>query len=324
MYLAPQDDELAIVDAAANYIAAAMPIERLHADAGPDISRDTRRAMGEMGWFALALPEELGGSGLTAVEHALFFREVGRQCGPIDLLAQALAAHTCSEDAAMRAPIVDGERGVGLLVADAGRYRVIGALDAAFALLVYPDGAKLYALADSGLETRASLDPANSIRMLSSLPEASCEIRGASIWAMGQIGVCAMLIGLAEAALDLIVEYAKVRETFGRAIGSYQAVRHTCADMAVRLEAARAQLWFAAAAHKESRIDAQHHIDAAKHLANETAMFCVDQNIQLHGGIGVTDEHNAHLLLKHTMLLTRLFGAKRALLSNLLHAQLQD
>jgi alkylation response protein AidB-like acyl-CoA dehydrogenase len=133
-----------------------------------------------------------------------------------------------------------------------------------------------------------------------------------------------MLVGMGEAALDLIVEYAKVRETFGRPIGTYQAVRHTCADMAVRLEAARAQLWYAATAAKEDRADAPVHIDAAKHLANETAMQCVDANIQLHGGIGVTDEHDAHLLLKHCMLLTRLFGSKRALLKDLLHAGVED
>ncbi|MEZ5742802.1 MAG: acyl-CoA dehydrogenase [Sphingomonadaceae bacterium] len=324
MYLAPEDDELAIADAAADFLADAMPIERLHGAAGPDLSPETRVTIGEMGWFALALSEERGGSGLTAVEHALFFREVGRQCGPVDMLAQALATHACKADDDLRAAIVAGEVGVGLLVADNGRYRLFGTGDATYALLASPAGASLHALDDAAIEERPSLDPANSLRLLSGLPEAVCELDGGSVWALGQMGVSAMLVGLAEAALDLIVEYAKVRETFGRAIGSYQAVRHTCADMAVRLEAARAQLWFAAAAHKEGRADAQHHIDAAKHLANETAMLCVDQNIQLHGGIGVTDEHDAHLLLKHAMLLTRLFGSKRALLGNLLHAEMAD
>jgi alkylation response protein AidB-like acyl-CoA dehydrogenase len=129
-----------------------------------------------------------------------------------------------------------------------------------------------------------------------------------------------MLVGIAEAALDQIVEYAKIRETFGKPIGSYQAVRHPCADMATRLEAARCQLWFAAAAMKESRTDAVGHLDAAKHLANECAAFVTDLNIQLHGGIGVTDEHDAHIFMKHALLLRKLFGSKRLLLKNLLHA----
>ena len=133
-----------------------------------------------------------------------------------------------------------------------------------------------------------------------------------------------MLVGIAECALDMIVEYAKVRETFGRKIGSWQAVRHPCADMAVRVEAARSQLWYSAAAMKEQRADAPTHLDAAKHLANQAAVANADSNIQLHGGIGVTEEHHAHLLLKHALLLSRLFGSKRGLLSRLLHAKLED
>jgi alkylation response protein AidB-like acyl-CoA dehydrogenase len=147
---------------------------------------------------------------------------------------------------------------------------------------------------------------------------------GAAVWQLGQLGAAAMLVGMAEAALDQIVEYAKLRETFGRKIGSWQAVRHPCADMAVRAEAARSELWYAAAAIKEGRPDAHVHLDAAKHLANLAAHANADTNIQLHGGIGVTDDHHAHLLLKHSMLLSRLFGAKRALLSRLLHARLDD
>ena len=84
------------------------------------------------------------------------------------------------------------------------------------------------------------------------------------------------------------------------------------------------QLWFAAAAIKELRCDAQAHLDAAKHCANQAALANADTAIQLHGGIGVTDEHDCHLLLKHALLLSRLFGSRRALLANLLHARLED
>ena len=124
-------------------------------------------------------------------------------------------------------------------------------------------------------------------------------------------------------ALALIVAYAKVRETFGRKIGTYQAVRHACADMALRAEAALCQLWSAAAALKERRRDAEVHLDAAKHLANRASLVNADVDIQLHGGIGVTEEHDAHLLLKHSLVLARLFGSKRALLARLLYAELE-
>ena len=80
----------------------------------------------------------------------------------------------------------------------------------------------------------------------------------------------------------------------------------------------------AAAAMKEGRSDAASHLSAAKHLANQAALANCDSSIQLHGGIGVTDEHDCHLLLKHAMVLSRLFGGKRSVLSDLLHAGLED
>jgi len=323
MYLAPEGDELEIANAAADFLADAMPIDRLHAPGSADMDSDLRGVLGEMGWFALALPEDRGGSGLSPVEHVLFFREVGRQCGPVDVLAQALATQCCSSQD-MRAGLISGTNGVGLLVRDGEAHRLIGSPDCELGLLATPEGASLHPLAAAAMEERPALDPANSLRIVSTLPSALEEQAGDALWRLGQLGSAAMLVGIGEAALELIVDYAKVRETFGRPIGSYQAVRHSCADMAVRLEAARAQLWFAAAACKDGRGDAPVHVDAAKHLANEAAMHCVDSNIQLHGGIGVTDEHDAQLLLKHAMLLTRLFGSKRALLGHILHAQLGD
>jgi len=323
MYLAPDGDEVEIANAAAGFLADAMPIDRLHSPNSADMGGELRQALGEMGWFALAISEDRGGSGLSAVEHALFFREVGRQCGPVDALVQALAA-SLVQDGELRSAIVAGNCGVALIVADGDAFRLIGAQDATHGLLASPDKASLFALDGVNATDRPALDPANSLRIVADLPLPVEEASGTCIWQLGQLGTAAMLVGLSEAALELIVEYAKVREAFGRPIGAYQAVRHPCADMAVCLEAARAQLWFAATALKESRSDAPAHLDAAKHLANEVAMSNSDWNIQLHGGIGVTDEHNAHLLLKHAMLLTRLFGSKRTLLRQLLNARLED
>ena len=323
MYLAPEGEELEIATAAADFIADALPIARLHEGVGPDMSDDLRASLGEMGWFALALPEDKGGSGLSAIEHALFFREVGRQCGPIEVLAQALAAN-CSDDAELRGSLVAGEAGVSLLVPDGGAYRLIGSSQAQYGLLVAPRGAALYDLSIAAITPRPALDPANSLALVSGLVKPIATASGPGIWRLGQVGAAAMLLGLAEAALDLIVEYARVRETFGKPIGSWQAVRHVCADMAVANEGARAQLWYAATALKEGRGDAPAHLDAAKHLANEAAQFATDSTIQLHGGIGVTDEHDAHLLMKHATLLSRLFGDRNTLLASLLHAELED
>jgi alkylation response protein AidB-like acyl-CoA dehydrogenase len=323
MFLAPDGDEIEITNAAADFLAETMPTERLHAPSGADMAAGLRARLGEMGWFALALDEAQGGSGLSAVEHTLFFREVGRLCGPIDVLAQVLA--TFVADDGLRPSLISGEAGVALLVKSGGAMRLLGSPDAEYALEVSPEGARLHTCAGMQVEARSSLDPANSLHVAQlSTAAPIAEISGPETWQLGQLGTSAMLVGLSEAALDLIVEYAKVRETFGRKIGSYQAVRHPCANMALRSEAARCQLWFAAAAVKERRRDAAVHVDAAKHLANQAAIANADSNIQLHGGIGVTDEHNAHLLLKHALLLGRIFGSKRALLARLLDARVED
>jgi alkylation response protein AidB-like acyl-CoA dehydrogenase len=322
MYLAPEGDEIAISDAAADFLAGAMPIERLHSAGSADLGAQLRGQLGQMGWFALAVCEADGGSGLSAVEHALFFREAGRQCAPIDLLAQCLAANAIAYPA-LRSSVIAGEVGVALAIADHEGLRIIGRTDAAYAIQVEPAEVRIYDLAKLFPEERPALDPANSMRILAALPVPIETATGANVWNLGQLGTSAMLVGLAEAALDLTVEYAKIRETFGRKIGAYQAVRHPCADMAVRAEAARCELYYAAAALKEMRSDAGVHLDAAKYLANTAAHANTDTCIQLHGGIGVTDEHNAHLLMKHSLLLSRLFGSKRHVLSRLLDARLE-
>ncbi|MBU6266579.1 MAG: acyl-CoA dehydrogenase family protein, partial [Sphingomonadales bacterium] len=250
-----------------------------------------RGSLGAMGWFGLAVPEDCGGSGLGAVEHALFFREVGRQCGPVDVLAQSLAANMALA-AGLRAAVIAGEVGVALLVpdgaGDGSSFRLLGGGHASHALQVTRAGAALFEVAALAVEPRPALDPANSLARVAGVGAPLAAVEDARLWQLGELGVAAMLVGIAEAALDLIVAYAKVRETFGRKIGAWQAVRHPCADMAVRAEAARAQLWYAAAALKEARGDAGVHLDAARHLAAQAALANADTSIQLHGGIGVT------------------------------------
>jgi alkylation response protein AidB-like acyl-CoA dehydrogenase len=318
-------DETGIIEAASAFLEGAIPLARLHCcGATPDLNDHIRQQLAQLGWFGITLPAEMGGSGLSSVEHVLFLREVGRRCGPLDILAQGLAALVATE-AGTREALLEGRVIVALAVTDGEDLRILGRPDAQLAVQVMSQGARLIDLSREAFEERPSLDPAVSMRMLrpAVLRVAAASADG-SVARLARLGAAAMLIGVAEAALDLIVAYAKVRQTFGRPIGAYQAVRHPCAEMALRAEAARCQLWFAAAAMREGRRDVDAHIDAAKHLANEAAVINADVDIQLHGGIGVTDEHDAHLLLKHALLLSRLFGSRRALLMNLLEARVED
>jgi alkylation response protein AidB-like acyl-CoA dehydrogenase len=324
MFLAPDGAEIEIADTAAKFLSRAIPLDRLHGKgASPTLSAELRRDFAAMGWFGLVVPEADGGSGLSAVEHALFYREVGRHCGPVEILAQALAA-IVSDDVSLRRALLAGEQGVVFAVGDERTLRLLGPPDAALALQVERDGARLLDVSATETAARASVDPATVMRSIArGTPRTVAVSSDGDVWNLGQLGVAAMQAGVAESALALIVEYAKVRETFGRKIGTYQAVRHPCADMALRAEAARCQLWSAAAALKEHRSDAHAHLDAAKHLANGAAVVNADVDIQLHGGIGVAEEHHAPLFLKHGLLLARLFGSKRALLARLLHAELE-
>ncbi len=324
MLLTPSADELGVIEAAAAFLEDAIPIARLHRSMSADLDDIVLRRVAEMGWFGVTIPVADGGSGLTAVEHVLFFREVGRRCGPLDILAQALAAKAAIEPVARKMWLA-GERCVALAVSDGQSFRIFGRREADTVLYLTDRSASLLKLTSGAGEDRPGLDPAVSMRVY---PAASCQANDAhfspELWRLARLGVAAMLVGIAEAALEQIVAYAKIRSTFGRPIGAYQAVRHPCADMALRVEAARCQLWYAAAAVKEGSKDVEAHVDAAKHLANEAAVGNADVNIQLHGGIGVTDEHDAHLLLKHALLLSRLFGAKRQLLARLLHCRVGD
>jgi alkylation response protein AidB-like acyl-CoA dehydrogenase len=324
-FLAFTEDELAVQNAAASFLREAVPLERLHKADAANLDPAVRREIGALGWFSLALPEIHGGSGLSPVEHVLFFRECGRECGPIDVLAQALAVLASAGKDDLRSTLSTGETGAMLAVRDKDGCRLLGDPAARYAICVEPDGTALFDVTGLAVNRRPALDPGTSMGLIAALPgDAVVSVSGPGVWRMAQLGTAAMLVGIAERALSLIVDYAKIRETFGRKIGSYQAVRHPCADMELRAEAARSQLWYAAAALRLNRADVAAHVDAAKHMANEAALANADANIQLHGGIGITDEHHAHLLLKRTLLLGRVYGCKRSILARLLHAELED
>jgi alkylation response protein AidB-like acyl-CoA dehydrogenase len=116
-------------------------------------------------------------------------------------------------------------------------------------------------------------------------------------------------VGGAHRCLDMAVEYAKARVQFGRPIGSFQAVKHKCADMLVRVESARSAAyyagWAAAAGDDELQIVAP----LAKSYCSEAFFFCAAENIQVHGGIGFTWEHDAHLFFKRAKTDELLFGS---------------
>ncbi len=112
------------------------------------------------------------------------------------------------------------------------------------------------------------------------------------------IALAAEQLGGAQRALDMAVGYAKVRQQFGRAIGSFQAIKHRCADLLLEVESLRSAVGYAAAAVAESSSEVPVLASLVKAYASEVYSRVAAENIQIHGGIGFTWEHDAHLYLK--------------------------
>jgi alkylation response protein AidB-like acyl-CoA dehydrogenase len=112
------------------------------------------------------------------------------------------------------------------------------------------------------------------------------------------VALSAEMCGAAQRVLDITVDYAKMRTTFGKPIGSYQGVKHKCADMLIEIENAKSLTYYAAWAVDEAEPDAAMAVSMAKAAASDAGRKVCAAGIQLHGGIGMTWEHDLHLYLK--------------------------
>ena len=112
------------------------------------------------------------------------------------------------------------------------------------------------------------------------------------------IAQAAEQLGGAQRALDMAVSYAKIRHQFGRPIGSFQAIKHRCADLLLEVESLRSAVGYAAAAVAEDSPEIAVLAALVKALASDTYFHVAAENIQIHGGIGFTWEHDAHLYFK--------------------------
>jgi alkylation response protein AidB-like acyl-CoA dehydrogenase len=125
---------------------------------------------------------------------------------------------------------------------------------------------------------------------------------------LARIALAAEQVGGAESCLDMSVEYAKVREQFGRPIGSFQAIKHKCADMLTMVESARSAAFYASARAAEGTSDLAEAASSAKAFCSDVYFHCAAENIQIHGGIGFTWEHPAHLYFKRAKATETLLG----------------
>ena len=125
---------------------------------------------------------------------------------------------------------------------------------------------------------------------------------------LAAVGLAAEQVGGAQQVLDMAVEYAKTRVQFGRPIGSFQAIKHKCADMLVEVESARSAAYYAQAAAAAGETELPMLASVAKAYCSDAYVHVAAENIQIHGGIGFTWEHPAHLYLKRAKSSQLMFG----------------
>ncbi|HTW50685.1 MAG TPA: acyl-CoA dehydrogenase family protein [Stellaceae bacterium] len=130
----------------------------------------------------------------------------------------------------------------------------------------------------------------------------------ARVYDAASVALAAEMCGGAQRVLDMTVDYAKLRVTFGKPIGSYQGVKHKCADMLVEVENAKSLVYYAAWAVDEKQSDASMAVSMAKAYASDASRKVSNSGIQLHGGIGMTWEHDLHLYMKRAKASEVAFG----------------
>ena len=271
----------------------------------------------QIGVAALAVPEELDGVGASFFETAVVLEELGRTLAPSPLLAttvatEALLAGGTDEAKARLLPrIAMGEIATLALDEDA----VLDGDRAAIVLALR--GEDLVEVTGATATWVEAMD--QSLRL------ARLDLSGAELTVIGAAGpartraelvgaasVAALAVGMSERALRMTVDYSKERVQFGRPIGSFQALKHRMADVLARVEMARSASWAASYALSDPEADPDEtafQVHAAASYALETASLAASECVQLHGGIAITWEHDAHLVFKRAHALGQLFGA---------------
>ncbi|MCU1476766.1 MAG: putative Acyl-CoA dehydrogenase [Subtercola sp.] len=327
MDLLPSDEELSIAQTVAELLHRELPRELLRErqNEQTSISAEAWSICAESGLLALGLAEGSGGVGFGLVEEALAFREIGRELAPGPFLSSVIGARLAAEagDTELVRAIVSGDRQVGLILPRAGatfdgsvvtgEVELVDATGSDLLLLLRPDVSALFDRASfaSALPWQ-SIDPGVRLEVATAVgvEPVLAVVDSAELWARAVVLSSAILTGISEACRDASTTHAKTREQFGRPIGVNQAIKHRCADMAMYSEAASAQLLYAAAAGDAESADFGYQASIARVVASRAAISNAEANIQVHGGMGYTYEHDAHLYVKRARVWANLIGSR--------------
>ena len=276
------------------------------------------------------LCNQIGVAGLEVADTAPVLEELGYSLAPTPLLASLVA----SEALRGTVPHSQSEREVppaSDLIAriEAGEIAAFVTLPHSHGEREVPPGPVLYgadatillAVTDAGLvlldgvdaQSAQALDPTLRFATVTGSPARVLDPDGVAAADRARtallVGISALAVGCAQRGLDMTVAYAKERVQFGRPIGSFQALKHRMAEMLVLLEMSRSASWAAALSLASGAEDADQLVHAATSYAGEALSRIAAETVQLHGGIAITWEHDAHLVFKRAQALGQLFGS---------------
>ena len=340
------DDQRLLEQSVRAFLRGRAPIARVRELRDADCPNDRAiwRGLAELGAAGILVPEPFGGSGLALLDAALVAQSIGHAVTPSPFLSTAVIAPVALASFGADAKtwlegIASGElvigaaftesfslrEGAGVML-EGGRLRgkALMAIDAHGAdRILVPIGSDRLAVVRTGAGVTATrLATIDATRCTAEVvfdgpePEAVLEGAGAAIARAldaGRIALAADTIGACESMIEQSVAYAQQRKQFGRAIGSFQAVKHMCAEMIAALEPARSLLWYAAhsfdALPDEASQMACHVLAHVSEIGREIASTAT----QVHGGIGWTDEQNLHFWFKRIAVARHLLGGPELL-----------
>jgi alkylation response protein AidB-like acyl-CoA dehydrogenase len=301
----PSAEQVALADTIEESLADMLPLSRVHRSHEEDA--DTWTQLEEMGIFAIGVQEEHGGSGLGAAEEALIAIALGKRLAAPAIFATIGATHALSSSEKLVGPSAR----VSYAYRRDGQVVLVNDSNARRALVRSESAAELFETAPGAGEPLDSRLWLGDLRKTATLGRPIASFDAAGVLRLRLLDAAA-LAGIAQAALDMGVGYSGTREQFGRPIGSFQAVKHHCANMAISARCARDQCAFAAVAIDTGRDDAAFQVESALFVAGSAALDNAGKNIQIHGGLGFSDEADPHLLIKRAQLLLAIAGGLEA------------
>ena len=293
------------------------PTDRLNGvyDGEDTVTGPLWAAFVDLGLPGLLVPEDLGGAGATAREAAAVLEELGRAAAPSPFLTSCVVATTvlvALGDESLLPALASGEQTAALVVRPtARRHSTDGTLSGTVTTVGLPADVLLVPVGDALYAVRgAAVSPVSSLDMTRPLAEVVLDGADATLVAEDAVAaidagllagaglLAAEQVGIARWALETTIAYLKERRQFGRVVGGFQALKHRLADLYAEVEQADAAARYAAATLATGDPDAPVAVAVAAAFCSEAAVHAAEEAIQLHGGIGMTWEHPAHLHLK--------------------------